>query len=826
MPFVRLCRFLLLIAGVCMYLQAISQTTDSAVTNAGEVPPVSEFVRKLQESGREEAQKSIRKYREDMNTIRQQKLLDELRTSIQKVKILLGRGLDTVAINDELERTGAHISIARDGIFENRGSVQTQRNLAVSSAILSELKSRITAVRQNVAGYSNQLMACRSQVDSIYTDSVLYVFPADSVAAAKYMNKIIAVVKEIKRYDSALERAVVAIPDILNRIDDIAFRITDAQESIEHFREELTGTTFARELPGLTDSTGFSRPLKEIFHFSLAKEKMALGFYIEDHYGRIIILLLLFLICSLFLNTLSEKTAHLNAQEAAPEESLLLRFPWLSAAIIVISIFQFLFLEPPFIFSFLLWVVAVTCLTILFRQVIATYWFRFWLSVVLLFVMAGLVNLVLQASRTERWFMLIVSLAGAVYGLMILLGGKQKELKERKIVYAIWFMVIFETAAACYNLYGRYNLSKTLFVGGVTGMVIGILFLWTVRLLNAGLGITSRVFKHPERKLFYINFEKLGNRVPFIFYVFLVLGWIILIGKQFYAFNLVVRPFNAMLTTERTVGSYTFTVNGLFVFLVIISVSVLLSKIVSFFAAEPEANYLSADERKKPGLGSWLLLVQILIISLGLFLAFAASGIPLDKITIILGALSVGIGLGLQGLVNNLVSGLILAFEKPVNVGDVIELGGKFGTMKSIGFRSSVVNMADGHTIIIPNGDLLSQQLVNWSMGKGHRKISITVGIAYTANLENAVAIISSILAAENEIIQRPQPVVVPVAFGPSAIELEISFVISNFRDAAMVRGRVIAAINQQFGEAGIEIPLPQQEIMLHPLPGKNQGES
>lgn len=818
--------FRITIFAICLllHLQTICQSSDSTATGTDSNQRVSEYVKKLQAVGKAETQRSIKKYQDGMNTIRQQKLLDELRITIQKVKILLAKGLDTVYINNELQKTSFYLTLIGDGIFVNKGTVHTQRNLAVSSAILTELKGRIRVIREDVATYSNTLMGYRNYIDSIYTDSVLYTFPDDSVATAKYVGKIIVVVKEISKSDSALEKAVTAIPDLQNKIDVMAFDVTAALENIERFREELTTNTFLKELPNITDSTGFARPINQIIYFSYAKEKLALRFYIKDNYGRIFTLFLLYILFAIFLHSLKRKALHENITHSGADEPLVLRFPNLSAAIIVISIFQFIFLQPPFIFSYTLWVIAVGSLTLIFRHVLSAYWMRFWIVMLVLLLTGGAFNMVLQASRIERWLMLAISLLGAAYGIFVFINGKRNELKERKILYFVGFMVVFETAAALYNIYGRYNFSKTLFVSGFTGVVIAILFLWTVRLLNEVLGVTSKVFKHPERRLFYINFEKLGNRVPFIFYVFLVFGWVILVGKQFYAFNLVARPFNALLTTERTLGSYTFTVNGLFIFLIILSVAVLLSKIVSFFAAEPEANFVPSEERKRAGLGSWLLLVQILIISLGLFLAFAASGIPLDKITIILGALSVGIGLGLQGLVNNLVSGLIIAFEKPVNVGDVIELAGKTGTMKSIGFRSSVVNMADGQSIIIPNGDLLSQQLVNWSMGKGNKKITLLIGIAYGSNLEKAIQILKEILAAEKGVIQMPPALIVPLAFGQNAIEIEVSFMIFNFREASGIRGRVISEINNRFKQEGIEIPLPQQEIHIRSMISPNEG--
>lgn len=107
-----------------------------------------------------------------------------------------------------------------------------------------------------------------------------------------------------------------------------------------------------------------------------------------------------------------------------------------------------------------------------------------------------------------------------------------------------------------------------------------------------------------------------------------------------------------------------------------------------------------------------MLLVRITIITVGVLLAFVSAGIPMDRFAIILGALSVGIGFGLQTLINNLVSGVIIAFEKPINVGDIVEITGQTGRMKSIGIRSSVVTTWDGADVIIPNGDLLNQHLL------------------------------------------------------------------------------------------------------------------
>jgi hypothetical protein len=124
--------------------------------------------------------------------------------------------------------------------------------------------------------------------------------------------------------------------------------------------------------------------------------------------------------------------------------------------------------------------------------------------------------------RTERWIMLALSFFGSAYGGYLLLNGRKYELKERGLLYFIAFVLVMEITSMICNIFGRFNISKTLLVSGFSGMIIAVLFIWTARLLNETLALTSRVYKHPDRRLFYINFEKIGDRVPPLFYIFLV----------------------------------------------------------------------------------------------------------------------------------------------------------------------------------------------------------------------------------------------------------------------------------------------------------------
>jgi len=239
----------------------------------------------------------------------------------------------------------------------------------------------------------------------------------------------------------------------------------------------------------------------------------------------------------------------------------------------------------------------------------------------------------------------------------------------------------------------------------------------------------------------------------------------------------------------------------------------MISRLVSFFASDRAAEQGVAG--RKSGIGSWLLIIRISIISIGVLVAFAAVGIPMDRLTIILSALSVGIGFGLQNLVNSLVSGLIISVEKPVNVGDIVEIGGQSGTVKSIGFRSSIITTGAGADVVIPNSEVLNQHLVNWTRESSSRSVDIPVGVAYGTNLEQAIKVLQELPAKDDRILLFPKPNVIARQFSSSAIDMQLSFWVKNIADTAAVKSDIILAIDRAFKENSIRIPLPQQELHI-----------
>jgi small-conductance mechanosensitive channel len=768
----------------------------------------------FEQYGANEERKNIIEYNEDTIATKQDEIIELIRSTTIEAKSYLKNALDTTGLGVELDKIEYWYNVTRDGVFINTGTTQTNRNLETSFTILKELLARTLARKSSLDDYYENLVGFRNKIDSLNKASILYKFSFDSATLTRYVEKLIVLAEEVRPVDSAFKKTLTNVSELQTAVNGFVNKLNSSIEQIEVFRKELSGKAFSKEVASLGGPVGLSRPFSEVIDFSTIKGELAFVFYVRNNVSRIVLLFILILIASIFLVNLKRNLRSQNLLNEELHVQIVLRYPVLSALVIVLSIFQFIFFDPPFIFNALIWTISAISLTIIVRNYVTRYVMTAWLSLLILFLLASADNLILQASRTERWIMLALSIAGMLCGLIISLTGRRQVPREKWIIYFIDFVVLMQLLALLANIFGRYNLSKNCLTGGFFSVVIAILFLWTVRFINEGLSLAATAYSVPGKKIFNINFERVGSKAPRLFYVLLIIGWFILFARNFYASRIISEPISDFILEERTIGKFSFSIGSLLEFFLILFLAGLISRIVSFFASG--RYYDQPGQAQKGGIGSWLLIIRISIVSVGLFLAFAAAGIPMDRVTIILSALSVGIGFGLQTLVNNLVSGLIISFEKPVNVGDIVDIGVQSGTVKSIGFRSSVLSTWDGSDVVIPNGDLLNQHLVNWTLSNSSRRVDILVGVAYGTNLEKAIQILKELPAKDDRVLTIPGPSVIIRAFNNSSIDIKLFFWVRDINVWPNVKSDIILAIDIAFTENAIKIPFPQQDIYIH----------
>jgi len=815
--------FVILIGFFCS--SAFAQSAGDTIKNKNSDSVNIGYVARMQAFARKSAKESADDLNADKALMAQNKTFEDIKLTIQKAGMYMQNGPDTAISAKQLSEIERNFVVAGDGVLINQGSAQTFRNLTATSKIIDELLNKANAIKTRLDLYHNNLINYRYELDSLISKPELFKFSNDSTTLSKYLKHLLVLAYQVQPTDSALKKMSDNVQSQLNNANLLILKLQTSLQQINQFKAKMANNAFQRDFGNIWVKREYSRPLEQILAQAKAKGWLNVLFYFQNN--TFIFLFLVVLVCVAFIYLRSLKSIYIdgNLLNEKYNDQLVLRSPALSALVIVINLFQFIFLSPPFAITAIFAFLSACCLSILFRGFITRYWMKVWLVSVVLFVLAAADNLILQASREERWFMLVLSAIGLLFGIAVTTTNRKAELREKWIVYAIGFMAILEGISMIANIFGRYNLAKTLLISGYLNVVVAILFLWTVRLVNEGLFLAFNVYVQQDRKLFYLNLDKVGKRAPTSFYVLLILGWMILFGRNFAWFDYIAIPIRNFFAADRTIGDYTFTINRLLLFIAILAVSVMISKIVSFFASDNHLAATNDDKGGKKGVGSWLLIIRIVILSLGFFLAIAAGGIPVDRITIVIGALGVGIGFGLQTLVNNLVSGLIIAFEKPVNVGDIVEVGGQSGTMKSIGFRSSVITTLDGADLVMPNGDLLNSHLTNWTLGGNRRRSSIVVGISYSSDLTKARDLITEIIHNDDRISKSNAPLVHFEQFNNSAIDVKVYFWARKMKDSAAIRSDLILKITTVFASNGIEIPFPQQDIYLHqviPKSGEN----
>jgi len=202
----------------------------------------------------------------------------------------------------------------------------------------------------------------------------------------------------------------------------------------------------------------------------------------------------------------------------------------------------------------------------------------------------------------------------------------------------------------------------------------------------------------------------------------------------------------------------------------------------------------------------------------GLLLALGLLGVNATSLAVVFGALSIGIGFGLQNIFNNFISGLILLFERPIQVGDYVEIGGLWAEVKKINVRSTVVQTFDNASVIIPNSDFISQQVTNWSFKDKRMRRNIEVGVAYGSDIDLVEQTLLEIVKDRRRVLKYPKPDVLFVDHADSALifRLRIWVHVDDYWD---IPSRIRFDIDRRFRELGIEIAFPQRDLHIRSLP-------
>jgi potassium-dependent mechanosensitive channel len=279
--------------------------------------------------------------------------------------------------------------------------------------------------------------------------------------------------------------------------------------------------------------------------------------------------------------------------------------------------------------------------------------------------------------------------------------------------------------------------------------------------------------------------------------------WLSFVFNQFELSDLLTNEANAVLNTGFALGAFRLSLGQIVGFILVVWASFLVSKFLRFLLEEDIYGRLKLARGLPYAISSVL---HYTVLMIGFFVALAALGVDMTKFTILAGAFSVGVGFGLQNVINNFVSGLIVLFERPIKVGDVIQVGDAIGSVKKIGIRASVVHAQDGSDIIVPNGTLISNQVTNWTFSDRLRAISAQIQVSRNVDQRIAGELLERSASETSGVVKNPAPQAFITTLNSKTLTLEVRAWTDQYEDWMKIQSDLWAAINRKLEHENIEL--------------------
>lgn len=424
----------------------------------------------------------------------------------------------------------------------------------------------------------------------------------------------------------------------------------------------------------------------------------------------------------------------------------------------------------------------------------------------------------------ERSILLFLDILTIV--LLITLLRSKGEIRERSpnvkwgFAFTIMRLSIFLLSiSALANSLGNTTLSRIVSQGSLV-MIYGGIIIYASAIILKGLFALIIQLDTVSRLNMIQNYaDEVKKRTFRLIRLAGILYWLYITLSGYLIFDSIFNWLVEFITTEWTISEKndsSISIWNFLAFFITLWISMLVSRFVRFILQD---EILTHFEMPRGVPGAISLLVKITVMTLGIIIAFGAASIDLSQITILIGALGVGIGFGLQNIFNNLISGLILAFERPIQTGDIIQIAtlNLMGEVKEIGIRASTIRTFDGAEVIVPNGNLISNEVINWTLSDQRKRQEILVGVTYGTDIAKVLEILNTVVIEQKNVLKNPAPFNIFVGFGDSSLNFRVLFW-TPFDVGMGTKSRVGIAIDEAFKKVGIEIPFPQRDLHLRSI--------
>ncbi|GAA5074096.1 mechanosensitive ion channel domain-containing protein [Lysobacter panacisoli] len=377
---------------------------------------------------------------------------------------------------------------------------------------------------------------------------------------------------------------------------------------------------------------------------------------------------------------------------------------------------------------------------------------------------------------------------------------------------AAWVSVILLATSLVSNVIGNVSLAEMLTAGVIDSGYLALVlyagvtvFVALLRLMLAGRGVARFRLAREHAPPVALLVIRLLTLVA-------MAGWVVFAANRFRIFRPLYAFFSSILTHTFQFGEITISLGHVLVFAVSVLIAFWAAKTVRFLLQEEVLTRMSLPRGVGNSVAS---LTYYALLLLGVVVALSAAGFKISQLAFVFGALGVGIGFGLQTVVNNFVSGLILMFERPIQPGDVVEITGTSGRVREIGMRATTIKTFDGADVVVPNGTLLSEKLINWTLLDRNRRLDINLGVAYGSDPLKVIELLKVAIKQTPGVSSDPAPAVLFMGLGASSLDFGLRVWTYDYDNSVNVRSDLVTRIYTALVEAGVEIPYPQQDLHL-----------
>jgi len=731
--------------------------------------------------------------------------LKETESTMLMIESRIIGGQDTAFMNEDFDRLEKDFLLAKND-FDVHGQFMRIRNLEDLVAKLNQQKAKVITWRNRIYKVNGDLTGLFFQLEKIKSDSIQDWMKSDAALWTIYGDEIMNMEGWVEKVDTQYYFALKKYVQIEHRLNALTYSIIDLTRTAEAELKERGDDFFHKTHPTvwqLTDSSyqqNIGTVILNTFHQSID----SLAFYGKNAYVRAILFRLFILLITMlpvFYFRRLKKEENIDSYDH--KYKLIHKYTGAASASFGLVMAPFVFINAPHIFiETILATLAITT-SIIFLKENPGVNRRSFYCLLAAYIILHVFNLMTSVTLFGRilWSFSIL----LVIPLLQFLSDIRKSDYQRKWLTSIiiGITIVLLITGWAFSMGGYYPFGRILVMSSLDGFFLFIILFVAIFSFLDFIIILCEMYNRRgtgSRIRSEVVYKKLRPIVTILAITF----WFAVFLRNVNAFRFIVNRISGFISEPAVFGGYSFNYGSILVFVLILFIALRLSAMLSDLFFDDQR---SDESTRKSRLGSYMVLLRLFIISAGFVIAMVAAGIPLSNASLIIGAFGVGIGFGLQHIISNLVSGVIIAFEKPIYVGDVVEIEGIKGKVTDIGLRATRIDSTDGAEYIVPNGDLISKVMKNWTLSSKSFKIEMNIAIGLENDIDQVTEIMKDVISKMPSVLNYPAPKVILKELKPNSLEFLVSCWVGDIAVSATVRNEILVLMHKSLKEGGIEYP-------------------